>query len=43
VEDKTNYASSDKSENIKFKVFTFEYLIKHILDYGEDQGESRVR
>jgi hypothetical protein len=27
----------------KFKVFTFDYLIKHLLDYGEEQGESRVR
>lgn len=29
--------------SIRYKVFTFDYLIKHLIDYGEDQGESRVR
>ena len=27
----------------RYKVFTIDYLIKRLLDYGEDQGESRVR
>ena len=27
----------------KYKVFTMEYIIKQTLDFGEDEGESRVR
>jgi hypothetical protein len=27
----------------RYKVFTFDYLIKRLLDYGEEQGQSRVR
>ena len=34
------------AENIssqRFKVFTMNYLIRQTLDFGEDEGESRVR
>lgn len=30
-------------QRTRYKVFTFDYLIKHLLDYGEEQGEARVR
>ena len=32
-----------ESDSHRYKVFTFEFLIKKILDYGEDQGHTRVR
>lgn len=27
----------------RYKVFTFDYLIKRLIDYGEEQGHNRVR
>jgi hypothetical protein len=28
---------------MRYKIFTLDYLIKHLIDYSEDQGEARVR
>ena len=27
----------------RYKVFTFDYLVKRLIDYGEEQGHNRVR
>jgi hypothetical protein len=31
------------SEQDKVKVFTLDFVIKKLIDYGEDQAEQRVR
>jgi hypothetical protein len=35
--------SDINSEIDKVKVFTLDFVIKKLIDYGEDQAESRVR
>ena len=42
---RTNVPTSENNESDgnRYKVFTLEYLIKRLLDYGEEQGEARVR
>ena len=35
--------TSEMGGGSKYKVFTLEYVLKRLLDYGEDKGEIRCR
>lgn len=35
---------NDETESVgRYKVFTFDYMVKHLIDYGEEQSEARIR
>jgi hypothetical protein len=36
-------SNSGESDVTKYRVFTLDYVIKKLIDYGEDQAEARVR
>ena len=40
--DASEFIEGDTLSN-RYKVFPVDYLIKRLLDYGEEQGQSRVR
>ena len=36
-------SESNSETGSKVKVFTLDFVIKKLIDYGEDQAEARVR